>query len=107
MNDEQLVTALFDIFLIFLQSLHNAYHTNYFIDLFGWFSNVHIGQSGLLLRDAVWEPKNWWSGKKIFLAGVVKIGEGGGTIISPAYLVDCKIILCLLFISGNKCVFGM
>ncbi len=58
----EIFTALmkypFDIFLIFLQSLHNAYHTNYFIDLFGWFSNVHIDQSGLLLRDAVWEPKN-------------------------------------------------
>lgn len=48
----------FDTFLIFLQSLHSAYHTNYFIDLFGWFSQVHIDQSGLLLRDAVWEPKN-------------------------------------------------
>lgn len=51
-----LVKHPFDIFLIFLQSLHSAYHTNYFIDLFGWFSNVHIDKNGLLLRDAVWEP---------------------------------------------------
>jgi len=37
-----LVEYPFLVFLIFLQSLHRAYHTNYFIDLFRWFSSVCV-----------------------------------------------------------------
>ena len=53
-----IVKEPFDVFLIFLQSLHLAYHTNYFIDLFGWFSDVQIDRNGLNLKNVIWEPKN-------------------------------------------------
>ncbi len=54
----KMVKEPFDVFLIFLQSLHRAYHTNYFIDLFGWFSDVQIDRNGLNLKNVIWEPKN-------------------------------------------------
>lgn len=46
----------FDIFQVFLQSLHRAYHANYFIDLFGWCSSVYINRDGIRLEGVVREP---------------------------------------------------
>lgn len=38
------------VFLIFMQSLLQAYGVNYFIDLFGWSSSVYIDEAGITLE---------------------------------------------------------
>ncbi|MCC6460491.1 MAG: hypothetical protein IT260_08475 [Saprospiraceae bacterium] len=38
------------VFLVFMQSLYEAYGANYFIDLFGWSSSVYIDQKGIALE---------------------------------------------------------
>ena len=46
----------FAVLLIFLQSLHRAYHVNYFIDLFGWVSSVFIDRNGIRVEGVQTDP---------------------------------------------------
>jgi len=46
----------YEVFQVFLQSLHRAYHVNYFIDLFGWVSSVFIDENGIKLEGVLRKP---------------------------------------------------
>ena len=46
----------YEVFQVFLQSLHRAYRVNYFIDLFGWVSSVFIDENGIKLEGVLRKP---------------------------------------------------